>query len=142
MNPPRTLIKMSEIPSRIDQIKIEAGKTPGPGRYEAKKKRKVLGNYLYKAEGGTMTDDAIVHGMSTPSHYDSIDLNKIKNQVQYVKYTKPTREIASLNRISKIEKDGSPGAGTYNENDAFYKTAIDSPIKWPLNKATRKTYTH
>lgn len=78
--------------------------------------------------------------MSTPSHYDAIDLDKIKNKVPFPKYWKPIKEDFKTNRIAKIEKDSSPSCCTYEENDAFYKVSIDSPIKWPANKAKRITY--
>ena len=44
--------------------------------------------------------------------------------------------------MDKIAKDDAPGCCTYKENDAFYKTSFtESPIKWPLGKAKRITYT-
>ena len=46
------------------------------------------------------------------------------------------------NRIDKIVKDDVPGCCSYRETEAFYKTSFtESPIKWPLGKARRVTYT-
>ena len=55
-NCPRTLIKKTQIPAHLDAI-IKLGKEiPGPGRYEPKKKPKVLGNYLQKVPTGQFVD--------------------------------------------------------------------------------------
>ena len=88
-----------------------------------------------------MTGDAQFKGMSTPSHYNQIDIEKIKERAQKVSFIKPINEGPLTDRIGKIPKNDIPGCCSYQENDAFYKTAIDSPIKWPLSKAKRITYT-
>ena len=44
--------------------------------------------------------------------------------------------------MDKILKNDVPGCCTYRETEAFYKTSFtESPIKWPLGKAKRITYT-
>jgi hypothetical protein len=58
-----------------------------------------------------------------------------------MRYSKPIHDGPKTNRIGKIQKDSNPGSCSYNENDAFYKTALDSPVKWCIGKAKRITYT-
>jgi len=55
---------------------------PGVGKYDMlnSKKSKIHGNYLVKDKRGLSTDQATFHGMTTPSHYNSIELDKIKDR--------------------------------------------------------------
>ena len=69
-NAPRTIVKKDKIPTRMETVEIISKKTPGPGKYENDKKRKIYGNYLYTNTGGTFTDEALFRGISTPSHYN------------------------------------------------------------------------
>ena len=48
-NPPRTIIKVDEIPTRMQEVEIAAQKTPGPGRYDNDKRKRNTGN-LYKTK--------------------------------------------------------------------------------------------
>lgn len=69
-------------------------------------------------------------------------MDKIKERVPKVNIVKPIKEDPLTSRIDKIPKDDAPGCGSYKDNEAFYKTSFtESPIKWPLNKAKRITYT-
>ena len=59
-----------------------------------------------------------------------------------MKYYKPLNDGPVANRIGKIPKNDEPACTSYKDNEAFYKTTFtESPIKWPLNKAKRTTYT-
>jgi len=43
---------------------------------------KIHGNYTYNDPLGGFTDAATYYGQATPSHYEAIDLNKIKDRVR------------------------------------------------------------
>jgi len=96
---------------------------PGPGRYDTNKKRKIYGNYLYKATS-TFTDEALYRGYATPSHYNPIDLDKIRDRVPKTLYVKPKYDGPLTNRIGKIPKNDEPSCATYRATEAFYKTSF------------------
>lgn len=58
----------------------DSAKKPGVGRYDLlnSPSRKILGNYTNKQVKSGMLDEAIFYGMGTPSHYQAIDLERIK----------------------------------------------------------------
>ena len=66
----------------FQQVEKEGKKVPGVGKYDMlnSKKSKILGNYLVKDKRGSATDPAVFQGMTTPSHYNSIELDRIKNR--------------------------------------------------------------
>lgn len=79
------------------------------------KKSKILGNYLNKDKRGGATDSAVFHGMTTPSHYNSIDQDRIKNRTISYKIQKPKEVV-------KETKNNSPSPHHYKKEDAFDKT--------------------
>lgn len=56
-----------------------------------------------------MLEEAIAKGMDTPSHYNSVDQNLIKNRVLATKIMKPKTDKPE----NKIEKNNSPNPHTY-----------------------------
>ena len=75
-------IPKGKTPTYFAAVINEAKKTVGVGKYNITdlQKPKILGNYLYGQKGGGLTDSAIFQGMSTPSHYNAVDLNKVKSR--------------------------------------------------------------
>lgn len=75
-------IPKGKTPTYFTSVINEAKKFPGVGKYNIadQQKPKVLGNYLVKQTGGGFSDAAVFQGMSTPSHYNAVDLNLIKNR--------------------------------------------------------------
>lgn len=57
-NPPRIKILKDTVPTHLEEIQRESKKTPGPGKYETKKKVKIYGTYTYKETGCTFTNEA------------------------------------------------------------------------------------
>lgn len=88
--------KGKNVPTFIQKIQQDSLKrAPGVGRYftepETEKQRgKILGCYTQKVEGGGYTDEAAARGMDTPSHFNPIDLDKIKNRTLAAKIIKPS----------------------------------------------------
>lgn len=74
-----------------------------------------MGNYLLKDKRGGATDPAVFHGMTTPSHYNSIDIERIKNRTVSYKIQKPNDKPKDL-------KNNSPSPHHYKREDAFDKT--------------------
>jgi hypothetical protein len=102
-NSPKYRMHKTNIPTVLEAVQKHAKAIPGVGKYNIATKPRVLGTYTQKNTGGTFTDAAIFKGMSTPSHYPAIDLNKYKNRSVYTTIYKPTKEDPSLDRISKIK---------------------------------------
>jgi hypothetical protein len=75
-------IPKGKTPTYFTAVINEAKKTVGVGKYNIadQQKPKVVGNYLHKQTGGGFSDAAVFHGMSTPSHYNAVDLNVIKSR--------------------------------------------------------------
>lgn len=74
----------------FENVINSAKKTPGVGKYDVTgPKQKVLGNYRSTHEGGGFSDEARAIGMSTPSHYPAIDMDKIRNKTLATKIYKP-----------------------------------------------------
>lgn len=101
-NPPRIKILKDTVPTHLEEIQRESKKTPGPGKYETKKKVKIYGTYTYKETGCTFTNEAQFRGMSTPSHYTTVDLEKTKDRCPKFRYSKPLIDGPLTNRIGKI----------------------------------------
>lgn len=115
----------------------EAKKSPGVGKYDLlAKKPKVLGNYTQKSNGGGFSDEAVYQGMTTPSHYPSIDLNIIKNRTIAHKIYKP-KEAKPDN---KIQKDNSPSPFSYRKEDSIDKTQRTN-ISYGIPKSPKLTFT-
>ena len=56
----------------------ESAKTPGAGRYDPEKKRKILGNFKTTGFKSEFYEEAVYRGMATPSHYNSLNVEKYK----------------------------------------------------------------
>lgn len=74
-------IPKGNTPTYFGKIVNDSKKVPGVGQYKTEgPKPKILGNYLIKQPIGGITDDAIFKGMSTPSHYNAVAIEKIKQR--------------------------------------------------------------
>jgi hypothetical protein len=64
----------------FDDVMKSSKKLPGVGRYDllASKKPKILGTYTYKEANSGVMAEAQYKGMTTPSHYNAVDINLIK----------------------------------------------------------------
>ena len=71
-------ISPSKIPSFLAATEKLAAQTPGPGRYELPKKRKILGNFKQTGHKSEFYEENVWKGMSSPSHYNSINTEKYK----------------------------------------------------------------
>lgn len=80
-------------------------------------KTKVHGNYTYNDPLGGFTDAAVWQGQSTPSHYEAIDMNKIKDRVRS---TKIAAFKGDKDAQYKHVKDNSPSPFSYKEAHANY----------------------
>lgn len=101
----------------------QSKKTPGVGAYNTTgpkdaKWQKVLGNYTLKEPSGGSTEEAIYKGMSTPSHYPTVDFHRYMNKPLYTKITKPKEKPAD----GKLEKNNSPSPFSYRIEEKFDKT--------------------
>ena len=116
-------------------------KVPGVGKYEIRPKNekvnadKVVGNYTNREAPGGFVDSAVAHGMSTPSHYEAIELNKIKNRVTNAHIVKP-KEPKPDNRI---QKDNSPSPQTYKK-DAAWEKAYGHNSRFTFTKTVHKPF--
>lgn len=126
----------------MDHIVKDAKEKPGVGRYDTVKKHKIFGNYTTKEPIGAFTDDAKWRGMSTPSHYNSVDTNIYKDRIPFTKFYKTIKENDSNTRGMKIVKNNSPSPVHYNA-DVSYLKASHSPkvIKWSVPKAPKLMFT-
>lgn len=126
----------------MDKITKDAKEKPGVGRYDTTKKHKIFGNYLTKEPIGAFTDDAQWRGMSTPSHYNSVDANVYMDRIPFTKFYKTIKENDSNTRGLKPVKDNSPSP-THYDADVSYLKASHSPkvIKWSVPKAPKLMFT-
>jgi hypothetical protein len=67
---------------------------------------------------GGFSDEAIFFGMSTPSHYNSVDLDKVKDRTISYKIQKPKDGKPD----NKIVKDNKPSPFSYRKEDSIDKT--------------------
>ena len=108
-----------KIPSYFEDVINQAKKTPGVGRYELLGKQKILGNYTYATQGGGFTDTAVFKGQQSPSHYQAIDQDKIKNRVISYKISPFKGDKEALH---KFKKNDSPSPFTYRDDEAYKST--------------------
>jgi len=71
---------------------------------------KILGNYTNNDPHAGFTDTATYYGQATPSHYEAIDLNKIKERV---KSTQISAFKGDKDAQYKFIKDNSPSPHHY-----------------------------
>lgn len=76
--------------------------------------------------------------MSTPSHYNSVDLGLVKDRTLFTKFYKTIKENDSNTRGIKPVKNNDPSPTHYNP-DVSYLKASHSPkvIKWSVPKAPK-----
>lgn len=123
--------------SYFESVITSAKKTPGVGKYDVMgSKPKVLGNYRSTQEGGGFSDEAKAIGMSTPSHYPAIDMDKLKNRTLATKIYKPKNGPGD----NRIVKENSPNPHTYRKEDAYDKTQSTN-IKFGIPKGPKKSFT-
>ena len=79
----------SKVGTVFGELAKKEAEKPGVGKYNITRKQKIMGNYLVKEGKGCMIDEALFKGMSSPSHYDAINLEKIKDRISYTKIYKP-----------------------------------------------------
>lgn len=77
-NAPTFKVTKSQVPNFIDQQVKLAKNSPGVGKYDMIKQGKVLGNYKIDSAKSAFFDEATARGMDTPSHYNSVDIEKFK----------------------------------------------------------------
>ena len=131
-------IPKSNAPNYFGSVMNEAKKTPGVGKYDlaSQKKQKVLGTYTQKATGGGFTDAALFKGMTTPSHYNAVDLNLIKNRTLATKIQKPK----DAKPDNKLHKDNSPSPFHYRKEDSIDKTQRTN-ISYGVPKGPKQSFT-
>ena len=113
-------IPKGNTPSYFTQIVKTADKTPGVGKYNPNEfKYKVFGSYTQKTEGGGYIDEAVVKGQSSPSHYQAINLDLIKDRTYATKIHKPNKKDQEGGKISK---NNSPSPHSYKFEEAYDKT--------------------
>lgn len=98
-------------------------RAPGVGAYfkepETEKQRsKILGCYKSTQEGGGYVDEATAKGMDTPSHFNPIELDKIKNRTFAYRIVKPS---AKEEEQKKPVKTNDPSPHTYKTDEAKEK---------------------
>lgn len=71
--------------------------------------------------------------MTTPSHYQSVDLDRIKNRTISYKIQKPKDPV-------KAVKDNSPNPHTYSKEVAFDKTQRTN-IQYGIPKGNKQSFT-
>lgn len=73
------MAKDQKIGTYFDEVMKNAKKYPGVGKYEAHKSMdRVKGTYTSKAPISGVMDEAQYKGMTSPSHYNAVNLNLIK----------------------------------------------------------------
>ena len=121
----------------FEAVVNNAKKTPGVGKYDVTgPKIKVHGNYTTKQEGGGFSDEAKAIGMSSPSHYPAIDMDKMRSRTLATKIYKPKGGPGD----NRIVKENSPNPHTYRKEDAFDKTQSTN-IKYGIPKGPKKSFT-
>lgn len=114
-----------------DLIK-EGAKVPGVGKYDpVQPKMKILGNYTQKDSKGGITDDSIFKGMTSPSPYNSVDLEVYKPKTLFAKMYKPSDKSpgpkpSSLSPLSYKVDEAFDKTQRTRQNIVIFKTAKDS----------------
>ena len=86
-------------------------KLPGVGRYDLDKNyNKVHGTYTQKSPITGVVAEAQYNGMSSPSHYNSVDINLIKQKYRTARIYKPKAEKGDW----KVVQNNSPSPVTYD----------------------------
>ena len=95
-----------------------AKKLPGVGKYETQGqlcygKDRVKGTYTSKAPISGVMSEAQYKGMTSPSHYNSVDINLIKQKYRTARIYKPKTDAPT---DWKPKRSNAPAVGSY-END-------------------------
>jgi len=102
-------ISPSKIPNFLSAIEKLAAKTPGPGKYEVPKKKKILGNFKSTSHKSEFYEENVWRGMATPAPYNSINTERYKmSRTQEWKFPRPIKEQSLT-----IKKENSPSPTSY-----------------------------
>lgn len=130
-------ISPSKIPSFLAATEKLSAQTPGPGRYEPSRKRKILGNFKLTGHKSEFYEESVWKGKATPHPYDSVNIEKYKmNRTQEWKFPRPIKEEPTT-----IKKDNSPSPTTYLiEKQTNASSLHPKPIQYTLNKAKKQCF--
>ena len=94
----------------FDDIMKSSKKLPGVGKYDLlPNKNKIHGTYTYKEPMSGVMAEAQYKGMSSPSHYNAVDINLIKQKYRTTRIYKPREEKTDW----KVSKNDSPSPSSY-----------------------------
>ena len=124
------------IPTYFENVVKLAKNTPGVGKYEPEKKKRILGNYTYATVGGGFTDAAMYQGQQTPPHYQAIDLDKIKNRILSTKITPFKGDKDSQ---YKFKKNDSPSPHSYRNRDSYFNTQVHN-VNYSIAKTKKSNF--
>ena len=112
-----------------------AKKLPGVGKYELNNKDKVKGTYTFKEPITGVMAEAQYKGLSSPSHYNSVDIHVIKQKNRTARIYKPTTEKDD----GKLKKDNSLSPCSYSIDKAVDLVGKKS-IKCYINKEAKTSF--
>ncbi|CDW88053.1 UNKNOWN [Stylonychia lemnae] len=97
-----------------EEIIKKASKLPSPGQYNTEKKQKPVGTFIQQSERIGFLDDASYLSSLTPAHYDSTNLDTIRQKNRVARIYADKRE-----KGVEFEKDDSPSPNSYPVEHAF-----------------------
>ena len=110
---------------------------PGVGKYDVQKSMdRVRGTYTTKAPISGVMAEAQYKGMTSPSHYNAVNLNLIKQKYRTTRIYKPKTDAPA---DWKPKRTNAPAVGSY-ENDKARAMTERSAVKVSINREAKTSF--